>query len=453
MSLRLEIHTPTGVFSLAVAGGFEPRLEPVWKEAAEPPEVVEVREVWEVPGVRLVASDGEPATLWREWTEFLARFRVRGAGAPVTVRLVRDPAGAAEVVWTLGPPTHERFRVEHLGAGREDHVPRAAWRVLAPFTLVVSAVQRFADARGIVGWDQETSSRFDGGGLQTVEWRTTITTREGTSAVDKARRFGRIDRAPFGPSYAYDTNGPDGVEVTTNDADELGARVPTRAVAVSRIRQWGVPVGAGPPGTTPTEVGYSVRTLVEKGETTTTLRATARGPGALAWVEARRPGGAVDTSEVFCEEALRYAEATWTLKGEAPQAPRALRWQLHTELTGGHPDVDMEPVVGGYEPVLFEGAVLPWRLTVHVRARRRGGEGTPDELPLPGLLPTPWVLDRGASREQEPHVEEDADDAAARLWAREATLVYLAARRPTTSPIRELEGLPPVPSHYLGAVP
>src|SRR5687768_9705065 len=129
MSLRLDIHSSSGTFGLTVQGGFEPRLEPVWKEASDPPEVIEIREVWEIPGARLVASDGDPATLWREWTDFLAHFRAR-SGAPVTVRLVRDPAGAAEVVWTLGAPTHERFRFEHLGAGREDHVPRAAWRVL-----------------------------------------------------------------------------------------------------------------------------------------------------------------------------------------------------------------------------------------------------------------------------------------------------------------------------------
>ncbi len=91
--------------------------------------------------------------------------------------------------------------------------------------------------------------------------------------------------------------------------------------------------------------------------------------------------------------------------------------------------------------------------TPEVRTRKRGGEGKPDELPLPALLPEPWILDRGTSREQEPHVEEDAEDKAARLWGREATLVYLSARRPTTSPIQQLETLPPVPSHYLGAKP
>src|SRR5690606_36572537 len=116
-------------------GPLEPRLEPVWKEASDPPEVVEIREVWEVPGARLVASDGDPATFWREWAAFLARLRVRGAGFPVWVRLIRDPAGAAEVVWSLGPPTHERFRIEQVSAKTDELAPAATWRVLVPVTL------------------------------------------------------------------------------------------------------------------------------------------------------------------------------------------------------------------------------------------------------------------------------------------------------------------------------
>ena len=54
MTLHLEIHGPQ-VFRFDVPGAFEPRLEPVWKEAAEPPEVTEIREVWEIRGARAPA--------------------------------------------------------------------------------------------------------------------------------------------------------------------------------------------------------------------------------------------------------------------------------------------------------------------------------------------------------------------------------------------------------------
>ena len=451
MRLQLEIESPHGGFRFDVPGALEPRLEPVWKEASDPPELVEIREVWELPGARLVASDGTSATFWREWAAFLARLRVRGQGFPLRVRLVRDPGGAAEPVWTLGPPTHERFRIEQLTAGSDELLPTATWHVLAPVTLVVSAVQRFADVNGIVGWDQEVTSRHDAGGLHVLEWRTRITTREGTSALEKARRFGRIDVTPFGGSYTFDTNGPDGVEVVATDADEPNRRVPTSCLVVSRIKQWGVHVGTTAPGTSPTEVGSSIRTKVEKDERSTTYRASARGPGALAWVEGRRPAGPVESEELFHEEATRYAEGTWIVREQAPTRPEAegVRWQIQTEVSGGYEAFDYEPVVGGYEPVLFEGALLPWRLAVTIKGTKRGGEGKPGELKLPGLLPEPWRLDYRGSREKEPFVAEFGADPASHLWAREASLTYWSARRPTASPLKQLMEVQPVESYYL----
>lgn len=452
MRLQLEIQGASGHFRFDVPGPLEPRLEPVWKEAANPPEVVEIREVWEIPGARLVSSDGSPATFWREWAAFLARLRVRGRGFPLWVRLIRDPAGAGEVVWSLGPPSHERFRIEQLSAGTDELAPTATWNVLTPVTLVVSATQRFADPNGIVGWDQETSSRHDPGGLHVLEWRTRITTREGTSAVEKARRFGRIDITPFGGSYTYETNGADGVEVVATDADEENRRIPTACVVVSRIKQWGVHVGTTAPGISPTEVGYSIRTRVERDERSTTYRATARGPGALRWVEGRKPRGPIDTAEVFHEEAIRYAEGTWVVKEQEPpqpDAPEGIRWQIQTEVSGGYPDFDFEPVVGGFEPVQFEGAVLPWRLSVTLKGQKRGGEGKRDELKLPGTLPAPWVLDRKASREKEPFVAQFGADAESHLWAREASLVYWSPRRPTASPLQQITQAQPVESYYL----
>lgn len=38
---------------------------------------------------------------------------------------------------------------------------------------------------------------------------------------------------------------------------------------------------------------------------------------------------------------------------------------------------------------------------------------------------------------------------AAHLWAREATLAYFSARRPTDSPLKQLQDGQPVESYYL----
>lgn len=452
LPLQLELQGPSSNFRFDVPGPLEPRLEPVWKEAANPPEVIEIREVWEIPGARVVASDGTSATFWREWTQFLGRLRQRGPAFPLWVRLIRDPAGQGEVVWTLGPPTHEQFKVELVSAGTDEVAPGATWRVLAPVTLVVSAVQRFADPNGIVGWDQEVSSSYDPGGLHVLEWRTSLTTREGTDAVEKAKRFGRIEIAPFGGSYTYATNGPDGVEVLATDSDVPNQRTPTVCHVVSRIRQWGIHVGTTAPGTSPSEVSSSVRTRTDDDGRTTTYRASARGPGALAWVEGRRPGGTLHTDEVLHDEATRYAEGTWVRKTDppdSPDAPEGARWQIQVEITGGHAAFDFEPAVGGYAPVLFEGALLPWRLGVSLRGRRRGGQGLPSELMLPGILGAPWLLDREASREKEPFVAEFGAEPEAHVWAREASLVYWSATRPTASPSAQLRQAQPVASYYL----
>ena len=89
------------------------------------------------------------------------------------------------------------------------------------------------------------------------------------------------------------------------------------------------------------------------------------------------------------------------------------------------------------------------RLAVTIKGTKRGGEGKRDELKLPGLLPSPWLLDREASREKEPYVTEFGADAAAYLWAREASLTYWSARRPTESPLKQIKEAQPVESYYL----
>lgn len=435
--------------SFDAPGPFEPRLEPVWKEDSEPPEVTEIREVWEFPGARLVSSDGSEQAFWTEWRAFANRLRSRDPGF-TSARLIRDPDGAAEVVWTLGPPAQEGFKVEQLGAGTDDLLPSSTWRVLAPVTLVLSAVQRFPDPNGIVGWRQEVSSTYDAGGLHELEWQTRITTREGVNAVEKVRTLGKIDIRPFGAFYSYDTNGPAGVEVSALDADEPKGRKPTRAVAVSRIRQWGVRVGAIGPGTSPTEVTCAVTTQVKGDERSTVVRATARGPGAERWVAQKAPAGAVSESEVVYEKALRQAEGTWIVRGSAPTASGdEARREIKAELAGGHVDFDYEPVVGGYEPVLFEGARLPWKLTVLAKVWRVGGEGSPAELKFPRVLPDPWRLDRNASKETEPVLEQPGATAESHRWSREASLVYYSPKRPRVSPLKQLKEGSRVTSYYL----
>ena len=134
---------------------------------------------------------------------------------------------------------------------------------------------------------------------------------------------------------------------------------------------------------------------------------------------------------------------------DEPDKPEGVRWQIQTEISGGHTDFDYEVVVGGFKPVEFRGGIFPWRLNVSLKGKKRGGEGKPDELKLPGLLPAPWQLDRNNSREKDPFVAEFGADADSHLWAREASLVYWAQDKPSESPAKQLRVARPVASYYL----
>jgi hypothetical protein len=118
-------------------------------------------------------------------------------------------------------------------------------------------------------------------------------------------------------------------------------------------------------------------------------------------------------------------------------------------LSGGHRALSLRPIAGGFPPVVDEGGYLPWRATVSVTVYRAGGNGTAAELPLPGLLPEPWLLDRGASEEGEPELDEPGADAAQTRWKRSARLVYAAATKPTRRPLEALREAGTVESYYL----
>lgn len=413
MTLMLEVQgAGQATFRFYVRGAFEPRLEPEWEGG----QIRALREVWEIPGARFLSTDDR---FWPRWTAFLSLLRRRDPG--VSVRLLNVSGTQERELWVLSPATHQDVRIEQLGARDDTELPEATWRSLTAVTLTISATQRFADVNGITAWSQEVSNVYDPGGLQVLEWRTEITTAEGTSAIDRARRLGRIDVRPFGEHYSYETNGPDGVDVTALDADTRSGRTPTQALAVSRIRQWGTRVGVRAPGEGPSQVSLSRRTRQTPDGAVTTVRATARGPHARRWVEAKAPFGA-STSDVFEEEASRYAEGTWTLNG-SPQTTQEPRLEVRTELSGGHTTFDFEIAANGYPPILFEGGLSPWRLLVKIRVAGK----EPGDLRWPKLLPPPWRLDYEGSSETEPYREGEE-------WVREATLLYWSQTRPPRSP-------------------
>lgn len=452
MAARLQlqiVQATAGTFTFDVEGEWTPRLEPVYRAATEPPQLEQILYTWEFRACRLVTSTGAPAALDASVAAFFATFEDE-EDHPTYVRLVRDPSGAATEVLRLGTggsDTYEGLRFALIEGEQDPQNPDASWSASATFTIEVSASRKFADANGIVGFTQEVRTRYVSG-LRVLEWDTTITTAEGVSAVDKAKSFAAIDISSL-PTYSYETNGPDGIEWEALDADESASRTPTVVQAISRVREWGVVIGASGGGAAPDEVSLDVTTTTSADGTTVATEAFARGPNAEQWVLSQRPAGGLASSIVTVSTAKNEARATWETNSSAAGVGFARTVTITT--SGGGRALRMIPIAGGHPPIVQRGGFAPFKAEVAVRVTRQGGDGTAAELKFPPLLPAPWILDPIASKESDPYIAQLGPDESAHLWERTASLVYMAATRPAELPGAAIANGNDVTTYLLGA--
>lgn len=448
MTKRVELQIQgSTTFTFDVEGQWLPSWRSAYKDAADPNELIEIRAEWEFQRCRIRSSDGTTATLWAEFLAFRARLEDRNAH-PTWVRLVRDPDGAAEVLITLGPPDYEQFQINEVAGELDPNVPDASYNTTATFTLRVSAARRFADANGIVGFDQQVRYGYEGG-RRSLEWITRITTIEGTSAVEKAKTFGSIPVAELGGDHSYITNGPDGIEYRYTDADEENSRTATVCEVVSKVQQWGISVGVTAGGASPSEFAYGVATnYLEGGEVETVYTASAVGPGAYNWVLSKEPSS-FKTAELFNEQARLEASGRWVQKADRDELEdNATTRRLAVSLTGGKPVQRWDTIANGLPPIEHVGGITPLVATVEVLLSRRG-TNDPKAFAFPGLLKSPWRLDYNASEETEPELVEVGKDEEHHRYERKARLVYKAATKPTKRPLEELEAATPVESYFL----
>lgn len=448
-AVQFELQGSGSNFVFAVEGGYFPSLVAEYKAAANPPQIIGLRETWEIRGARLVSADDTTASLWSQWVALRARLATRTTH-PTYARFV-IPGGAT--LHTLGPSTHEEFRVEVFESpDTDEHMPASQWRRVLPVTLRVSAVQKFADTNGIVGWEQEVEHSYPDG-RHRLSWRTRITTAEGTSAVSKAQSYAAIDVSTLSGTYLYteDTNGPYGVSTATPDADEENSRTATVCDAVSTVQAFNVTMGTVTPGASPSEVTYSVTVRISETERSTTTSASARGPGSSAYVASKAPV-TFTSSEIVDEQALGIASGVWTLteklnNPESEDAPNLNK--LSATITGGGQALDYEPLADDGDPVEFVGARTAAMATVTVSMEAVGDTFTPETLKLPGAPGDPWRLDHAASSETDPVLDTPGAQSAQNKWTRSATLVYRAARMPSaSSPIlAAIRAAAPVASH------
>lgn len=437
-------------------GSFIPSLELVHAEGADPTDPVEVRVVWEFRGCRFASSDNTATATWAKVSELLDAVQSR-ADPIRAARIVRDPSGDAATVLSLSQSTYEQFRLEEVTGGPDPNAPNASWDRTATFDLRLSAVNRFADADGIVSLTQEKDESYPEGSLRELEWITRITTREGVDAAAKVRTFGSLYVASPGSDHTYltgNSSAANGVDVKTLDEDNrtatggsserLVARVPTVAIGTSRVRQWAINVGVTGPGSSPSIVSKSVTTKEEtvdgRRQEVTTTQLFAKGPNAQAWVESQAPVVYEDRELVDGEADETYG-ATYVSR-EDPQTDDGTT--IRVVITGGHEAQRWRPLAGGLEPFVAYGGIRQWTATVTVLVKKVGGGGTRAELKVPGRLPKPWILDENGSQEGEPEIDHRAGDPARHVWKREATYVYNSPKRPEASPLVQLGAAQPV---------
>lgn len=445
-AVQLQIQgSPT--FTFDVEGGYFPRLEAEYKEAANPPQVTALRETWEFRQCRILSANDTVASTWTKWLAFRDAVSSRTAH-PTYARLVRDPAGSPSTLVTLGPPTHEKFRIEIVEGETDELEPGASWRKVATCTLRVSAVIKNADVNGLVGWEQEVEVTYEDG-RQGVEARTRITTAEGTSAVTKAQTYARLNATTFGANFLYETNGPDGIEYTIVDDDRPNSRVPTIVDAVSRVRGYGISFGTVTAGSSPSSVSYSIttrRTTDEDGalEVQVVTKAEARGPGCDAFVASKRPSLYTDYEETS-DPALRFASAIWTEKRSATSDGK--RAKIRATITGGR--------AGSWEAgmhgpaIYFHGGMGPYVATVEVSREIVGADPTLPSFLLPGV-PEGWTVHQDECEEEEPVLEKEGATAAQNKWVRKVRLVFRCGVLPSTPITTLLRSAGEVDSYFYG---
>ena len=446
-ALALEIQGSSGNFSFDVEGEWTPRIEPVYRAATNPPELERLLWTWEFRGCRVKA--GTTALLWDEIVAFFARFEDRDSH-PTYLRLIRDPDGAAVEELRLGAGgSYQGLRFQLIEGESDPNLPASSWGVTGTFTIVATAERLFPDGNGIVFWDQEVSVTYENG-LRVLEWVTQIGTEEGaaTSALELAKAYAAIDITSL-PYYTYETNGPDGIEYEELDADEANSRTATLVSAVSRVREWGVAIGASGGGAAPDSVELTISTDVRVDETITTTTARATGPNSDQWVLAQKPGGTLFSSIQENQVASNGYFGRWEVRQDTGSNVASASTVTSVTVSGGGRAVRLRPIANGLPPVTQRGALLPYTAEVSVSVERRGGTGLAADLPFPGRLSSPWILDTSASKEGAPEISEFGADATQHKWKREASLVYVSPTKPNTSPATEIAGAATVTTYLL----
>lgn len=447
-SILRIVPTSGSAFEFDVQGFLTHRLVRVHNEADE---VTEILHEWRVDSALIRTADGTAESTWDRWWAFVDLIQARSGDDLIdTVRIVRDPDSANVVEVDLGT-AYERLRITEVeGGGESERSGAATWNAVVPVSMVLTAKKTNADTNGVVDVVQTVTNSFTNG-LHTLTKETILTTAAGTNAETKAKALCAIDIAEWGTSYAYLTNSEWGINWDVLDADDLsvgGPRIPTQVRAVSAIQRYAVDVGTTAPGTSPDSILYVVSDQETRDEIRRTVIASAQGPGARAWVLAKKPAGFLTDQQIEDEQSGNVVKGTWIrVTPKAQDTVRDARLILCV-ISGGRA-TEWVPNSNGLPPVEFRGALAAWTLTVDLRVEATGFQLKNSDLPLPGPPGDGWVLDELASSEGSPELVERGSTSEADRWGRSAKLVFRRGDKPPRAPLEAIRDADTVESYYL----
>lgn len=432
----LELVGSGYTFTFAVEGEVLPRYVAEYKENADDPVLIGLRETWDCGRCLLVSTHATtPARdLLQQLFAVAARLETRTA-SPISARLIWDPSGTPSTLRTLGGAGYEKFRIELMEVERQPQVRGSGdRRTSLAVHLRLSAVEKFAETvTGLVLFDQKVF--LDGeAGNRVITYRTELTTKAGVDAREKAAEYAAIDITSLGGSnWSYLTNTEEGITYEAVDSDVPNSRVPNHVIAISRVREWGVDIGASAPGTAPTDVGLRIQRTEDARTVITRTTARAKGPGYAAWIASQAPVNFFAIEDDTEDEESQSATKTWLVLEDKA---RSHYWELTSITLAGGGKAQTWEAVGGFRPVRQTGALTHLVLTVVGRVVRHGLFLTNRDLLLPGPLPAPWVLQDHLCQEDDAEIEPggEALDAGQSRWVRRFTAVWHADRPPAIAP-------------------
>lgn len=355
-----------------------------------PPNLVAIVKTWTIEGTAYGAA----------WASLKAKIE-DSKNFPDGIELLRD-GNVLESITVAGD--YDDWRIERLSSSRSD----LQWRGEHRYSMRIVGRRRFGTQNKISDLKQTETWSYDETGLLTRTLSGELDVTDG-SAVAEARKLGL--KIP-GKTFAFVTNGPEGVDVERLDPGDLKARF------TSTIRESGLalPDGVGPGFT------LEVETAVRDGIQVTTTRVHGAGPGALAAVQSHLAPGRHHES-ISSDSHTRTAQGVFV---EARPASGDQLLRLHRfSVSGGNRPVAFTRRTGGRLPVEHTLSFTSVDVTESIEVLTWGKPAT-GKIRLPSPV-TGLPEDRDAWRLAGPERTTIGKDETADEWTTHVTRVYRAS--------------------------